>query len=158
MARKKQKISYSEGSCIAIPLRGGGYAIGVIARMNGKGGVFGYFFGPKRKSIESIGDISSLKSQEAILVGRFGDLGLLNDEWKVIGKISDWDRSKWPMPGFIRVDEFSNRAWISYYDEEDFTCIREEEVSPDLKEKYPYDSGMGYGAVEIRLTKLLEGS
>jgi len=153
MARRK--INYKEGSCIAIPLREGGYARGIIARVDGKGGIFGYFFGPKFSSFEEIENCSGLKCQDAILSGRFGDPGLLNDEWKVIGEYTSWDKTDWPMPAFIRIDESENRAWLSYYDEYDFSFIKEDEVSPELKDKYPYDRDMGYGAVEIRLTKLL---
>ncbi len=154
MARRK--INYKEGQCVAIPLRAGGFARGVVARMDGKGRVFGYFFGPKYLSIDDVEDCASLKSQDAVLVGRFGDPGILNHEWPVIGEIPNWDKSSWPMPALIRIDELEKRAWLSYYDEHDFSLIREEEVSPDLEGKFPYDRGMGYGAVEIRLTKLLK--
>ncbi len=41
-----KSLNYSEGDCISIPLREGGYARGVVARMNGSGIIFGYFFGP----------------------------------------------------------------------------------------------------------------
>jgi hypothetical protein len=153
MARKK--INYKEGSCIAIPLREGGFARGIVARMDGKGGILGYFFGPKSLSLEDIEDCSNLKCQDAILTGKFGDPGLLNGEWTVIGEIQNWDKTEWPMPAFIRIDEFENRAWLSYYDEYDFSFIKEKEVPSDLKDSYPYDRDMGYGAVEIRLTELL---
>jgi len=44
-----QEPSYSEGDWFAVPLRGGGFAAGVIARaMPRKEGVLlGYFFGPR---------------------------------------------------------------------------------------------------------------
>lgn len=151
----RTKINYKEGSCIAIPLRQGGYARGIVARINKKGKIFGYFFGPKFRSLEDIVGCQNLKYTDAIFVGRFGDLGLLNKEWKVIGTIPHWNREEWPLTAFIRIDEFTNRAWLSYYDENDLSCIGEEEVSPKLKDKYPYDSFMGYGAVEIELTELL---
>ena len=151
-----RKINYSEGDCLAVPLRSGGYARGIIARMDGKGGVLGYFFGPMFRSLEKIKDCSDLKADKAILVGRCGDLGLLNGEWKVIDRLSNWNKSEWPMPPFIRVDESESRAWLSYYDENDFSFIKEERVSPELVNAYPYDRDMGYGAVELRLTKRLE--
>ncbi|MCI0527761.1 MAG: hypothetical protein L0Y56_10010 [Nitrospira sp.] len=59
------------------------------------------------------------------------------------------------MPGFIRVDEMGKKAWLSFYDEDNLRVIYEEEVSPGLQNNYPYDRDMGYGAVEILLTKLL---
>lgn len=153
MARNKKE--YKEGSCIIIPLRTGGYARCIVARIDGKGGIFGYFFGPKYHSYDDIEDFSNLRYQDAILAGRFGDNGLINGTWKIIDELKNWNSSEWPMPAFIRVDEIDNRAWLSYYNENDFSFIREEEVSPTIKDKYPYDRDMGYGAVEIRLTKML---
>lgn len=157
MTIARKKIKYKKGSCIAVPLRGGGFARGIIARMDGKGGIFGYFFGPKYSSYQDILSCSNLRHKDSILVGRFGDLGLLNGEWKVIDEITNWDDNCWPMPPFLRIDEYENKAWLSYYDENDFSFLKEIEVSPDLKDKYPYDRNMGYGAVEIRLTTLLKG-
>ncbi|MCI0527762.1 MAG: immunity 26/phosphotriesterase HocA family protein [Nitrospira sp.] len=87
MARRK--INYSEGTCFAAPLRKGGFARGVVARMDGQGIVFGYFFGPQLSSMEETQVTSELQSERAILCGRFGDLGLLKGEWKIIGAIPE---------------------------------------------------------------------
>jgi hypothetical protein len=60
------------------------------------------------------------------------------------------------MPPLIRVDENENRAWLSWYGERTFRCLREEEVDPKLVDQFPYDRLMGYVAAEIRLNKMLK--
>lgn len=153
--KPRRKISYDEGSCFVFPLEGGGFARGVVARMNGKGAVFGYFFGPRLTAIEEA-NLDGLDPNKAILRGDFGDLGLLKGEWKIYGRVSNWNRSEWPIPPLIRVDDIAKRAWLRYIDDVSFSSIREEEVDPVLVDRYPYDRVMGYVAVEIRMAKLLE--
>lgn len=148
-------INYREGECIAVPLRNGGFARGIIARLDGKGLAFGYFFGPKFDEVQHI-ECSGLSPRDAILIGLFGDLGLLRGDWRVVGRVPEWNREEWPFPPLARVDEKANKAWLSYYDEESLSVLEEIPISPTVAEKYPYDRTMGFGAVEIRLTKLLE--
>ena len=38
-----RKLPYSEGDVFAVPLPDGGYGVGVVTRMDGKGSVLGYF-------------------------------------------------------------------------------------------------------------------
>jgi hypothetical protein len=123
--------------------------------MDGNGRVFGYFFGPviSEPSTATIPD--NLKPEDAILSGRFGDLGLINGEWIVLGEKDGWNEEEWKMPPFIRVDEHSGKAFLSVYDENTLNFVSEKPCSPALVSKYPYDRSMGYGSVEIKLTKLL---
>lgn len=152
----KKKVNYAEGDCFAVPLRDSGFARGVVARMNGKGAIFGYFFGPRMALACEGEDFSTLVPDNAILLRDFGDLGLLNGKWTILGKMPEWNRDEWPMPPLIRVDETEGRAWLSHYDDSSFECLMEEEVDPSLVSSYPQDGTSGYGAVEIRLTKLLQ--
>ncbi len=62
------------------------------------------------------------------------------------------------MPPLIRVDEIENRAWLCWYDDRTFRCLREEEVDPKLVTQFPYDRLMGYVAAEIRLTRMLKAA
>jgi hypothetical protein len=135
-------------------LRDGGYARGVVARLNGKGLVFGYFFGPKLNSPDEA-SFRGLNPHQAVNVGKFGDLSLINREWIQLGQIENWNADEWPMPPLIRVNEITGRAFLSRYDDHTFRCVDEEEVSPTVVDEYPYDRTMGAGAIEIRLTKLL---
>ena len=89
-------------------------------------------------------------------MGRFGHLGLLNGEWEVIGKVSDWSRSRWPMPPFLRWEEGWEVGIMCTYDQNTLETISEKiSINKVNVGDYPVDRLMGYGAVEIRLTKLL---
>ncbi len=151
-----KKINYSEGDCFSIPLREGGFARGVVARMDGNGIIFSYYFGPKIAKCADI-HVGDLCPEQAVFYGQFGDLGLLNEEWKVIGRVPDWSRKKWPMPSFLRFDEGASTGFLSTYDEDSLECINEQEVelSRINVRDFSKDSVMGYGFVEIKLTKLL---
>ena len=151
---KKIAINYSEGTCFFVPLRGRGFARGVVARLDGRGRVFAYFFGPKLEVPTSDG-FNSLKPRDALLAGRFGDPGLLSGEWSLAGTLEGWSRADWPLPAFYRDDLDANKAWLSYYHEDTLNCVREVPIELEQKPFYPYDRMMGYASVETRLTKLL---
>ncbi len=150
----KKKQPYKEGDWFAVPLREGGYAVGLIARSGGV--LFGYFFGPKREKIPGIGELRTLVPENAVLVGQFGDLGLFEGGWPLIGYSEPWDRNIWPMLPLVRIDAVSGEAWLVEYSDSD--PIRQISITPcDPAEakKFPKERLMGSGAVEIRLTKLL---
>jgi hypothetical protein len=149
----KKKINYREGTCFFVPLRNGGFARGIVARCDGGGRLFAYFFGPKLK--EPANGFADLSPDDAVLAGICGDPGLLEGEWPQAGELGDWQRARWPFPPLFREDEPAGKAWLSYYDEDSLDFVREESAPPDSRHAYPYDRLMGYGSVEIRLTKLL---
>lgn len=150
----RYKVNYKEGTWFAVPLRNGGYGIGVVARAK-RACILGYFFGPRRDSIPRLDDVSTLKPTSAVLVLRVGDLGLVNGEWPIIGNSMSWDRADWPMPVFIRYEPISLRKWLVYYSDTDPSKrvkeVQELSEKPDL----PRDLLAGYGAAEARLSKLL---
>lgn len=154
--RRRMKVNYLAGSCFLVPLRNGGYARGVVARLNGKGLVFGYFFGPRLASPEDA-SACGLRPDQAVLIGKFGDLSLTSGAWKSLGLVEAWTPKEWPMPPLVRVDEATGQATLSFYDERTFECIKEEVAPSGSQDRYPYDRTMGAGAVEIRLSKLLSG-
>lgn len=149
-------LPYSEGSWFAVPLRNGGYAIGVIARMAPQGRiVFGYFFGPKRNVVPQVLEVDGLCAGSAALSVRVGDLGLIKGEWPVIGRATHWSRDDWPMPSFVRRDPLSNRALLIRY--KDSNPGEVESESPLLAwDRSEQEDGLcGYGSVEKKLTNLL---
>jgi len=149
------KLPYSEGTVFLVPLRNGGYARGVVARASGEGKVlFGYFFGPLLSS-PAAATVNDLDPAEAVLRVIFGDLGLINGEWSVVGTVPNWDRSKWPMPDFVRRDPLGKRkpVLVRYSDTDPLRVEAEYPIEDDSA--LTPDSAYGYGAVEINLTKLL---
>jgi hypothetical protein len=150
------KVKYREGDWFAVPLRDGGFATGIIARANPKGVLLGYFFGPKREAVPSLDEVAELNPGDAILVRKFGHLGLTGGTWPVIGRFENWDRSQWTMPAFVRYEELTGRSFQVLYDPDDPNkFIREEQVSPGEAEQVPKDGLMGVGFAEKVLTTLL---
>jgi hypothetical protein len=152
----ERPLPYPEGTWFAVPLRTGGYALGVLARATGNGPAFGYFFGPRREVIPSISDVVTLGPQLAVLAANFGDLGLLEGKWPVLGQEAGWDRDRWPLPAFGRVDEVANKAWRVIYSD-NLEVVAEQPCPVSNARQLPKDGLSGYGAVEKRLTKLLGG-
>lgn len=153
----QHKLSYCEGTWFAVPLRTTGYGTGVVARCDGEGIVLGYFFGPKALCLPSFAEVCQLSPEQAVLIRRFGDLGLLQGEWPIIGHDPQWDRQRWPLPRFGRIALDGQWAVAVQYDEEDIgSIVKEQPISVEEAQTLPDDGLSGYGAIEIRLTKLLE--
>jgi len=151
----RKKLPYKEGDWFAVPLRDGGYALGIAARVDGKGIVLGYFFTPKYDALPTPDDIGNRQPKHAVLIAIFGDLGFLEGTWKVIRSTEDWDRGKWPIPSFVRVDCISGKAVKVEYSEDNLHEVRNTPIDPISAHGLPEDGMSGSGAVEIHLTKLL---
>lgn len=150
------KFPYREGSVFALPLRAGGFAVGVVARVSAdkSGGLLGYFFAPKLTVVPGGEVVPSLQPANALKVLIFGDLSLRNGEWPVIGEIPEWRREEWPMPDFVRRDDISKKAWRVRYSDDDVCEVISEQPEP-FDSTLERDSLFGAGAVELLLTRLL---
>ena len=147
--------SYPNGSVFKVPLEGGEAARGIVARTASDGRLlFGYFFGP-RFSLNAMADISGLEPENAVLRLRFGDLGLHNGLWPVIGRLPDWNPAKWPMSNAVRRDPFGIRKpiLVRYDDNDPSKVLSEEILENDID--LPNDGLAGYGYVETKLRKML---
>jgi len=151
------KLPYKEGDWFAVPLTGGGYGSGLIARSPKRGKVLlGYFFGPRRSELPDIADLLRLTPEQAVLVEQFGDLSLIRKEWPILGSTPDWDRRRWPMPVFGSVEELTGVGWrIEYPDEDPSARPRRTPVSPEEARRLPEDRLLGAGAVVIHLDQRL---
>lgn len=154
MKRTEQK-SYREGSVFCVPLRSGGFSVGIVARANLETGILlGYFWGRKHRNVPEISEVDALP-ETAILKARFGDLGLTSGTWPVIGSIS-WDRERWPVPQFVRRDALSGTpSIVEYANDDPGEQIVLRPSDSKAVEGMPRDGLYGYGAVEITLTRLL---
>lgn len=151
-----KKVRYAEGDWFAVPLREGGYAVGVVARANPKAALLGYFFGPPQAEVPRLEHVADLKPGDAVLVGKFGHLGIIGGTWPILGRVDGWDRDEWPMPVFVRYEELTGRSFHVFYDENDPNrLLREEQIAPGTDEQGPKDGLMGAGFVEKVLTTLL---
>lgn len=151
-----RRVKYTEGDWFAVPLSDHGFARGVVARANPKGALLGYFFGPRFKALPALDTTDGLTAGGAVLVGKFGHLGLKSGTWPIIGRREQWARDAWPMPVLVRYEELTGRTFHAFYDPDDPTrLLREEEVPPGLAEQGPTDGLMGAGYVELVMTDLL---
>lgn len=150
----KRKLHYKEGDWFAVPLEGGGYALGLIARMKHKG-ILGYFFGPRYSELPTLSDAAAQEPSRAMERLIFGDLSLLNQEWPVIGALPRWDRSNWPMPSFIHRDRVSGVCYVRTYDEDTLHFLSERRATLEEVASLPKDGDYGAGAVVISLSRLV---
>jgi hypothetical protein len=150
-----KKLPYVEGTAFAVPLRGDGYGIGVVARMSPRGRILlVYLFGPRRTYVPTASELDGLAPRQAVRRLRIGDLHLVDGKWPIIGLLPGWERNEWPMPDFLRRDELSDRAWRVIYDDVDPGKVVGKEPA-DRDDSYEGDGLHGAGAVEILLTKCL---
>ncbi|WP_395748406.1 Imm26 family immunity protein [Prosthecobacter sp.] len=150
---KKQKSSYYEGSLFLVPLRDHGFVRGLVCRADGKGVVFGHFFGPRIDTTVAPLLDEDLCPSNILLSGCFGELGLTKGDWPVVGELSGFDRQHWPLPLFVR--EVAGQIYARELSDS-LEILSDRRVSlEELPVSTCRDSVMGYGFVEIRLTKLL---
>lgn len=151
---------YDEGQWFAVPLRNGGFGIGVIVRGSyaTKGGL-GYFFGPRYETVPGDEATWEKHAQQAVMITRFGDLGIINGRWPMIESSKPFIKENWPIPKFgIEVPYPPGKGFLREYAQNqkgEFICIKETPVDASDIAHYPRDAVMGGGAVEISLTNLL---
>ncbi|WP_136040862.1 MULTISPECIES: Imm26 family immunity protein [unclassified Microbacterium] len=149
-------VNDREGKWFAVPLReGGGYAIGIVARASRAGILAGYFFGPRHDSLPTLADVSDLTPATSILQGRFGDMGLRERTWPILGRQDGWRREEWPMPILFQQEPLRGIIMRVIYDSDDPSKWLRSEVMPKGSPTTPEDGMMGAGFVESVLTRKL---
>jgi len=151
----RRKLPYIEGDWFAVPLPTGGYGLGIVARADRQGGILGYLFGPRHPNLPTKEDIIGLSANDAVLIRRFGDLGLLNGEWQIIYRPDTWHREEWPLPAFARIARDRSRALRVEYTEDAGETESETPISVEEAMSLPEAGLSGYGALETRLDILL---
>jgi len=145
----------TEGTVFLVPLTPSGFAAGVLARTDGKGRAFGYFFGPRVQDLAML-DIAALVPNRAALVCKFGDHGLHTGRWIVVGRIPSFDREIWTLPRFRRAHDSKQYVYVTEYD--DSLNCRSETLIPsnaaDLS-SLPCEAQLGSGIVEHKLSELI---
>lgn len=147
------KARTKEGTWFAVPLRSSGYAVGVVARVSGPS-ILAYFFGKVWTSPPALAEVEGLRAADAIRVLLVGDLGLSRGYWPNLGRDAAWKREEWPVPPFVRKDPLSRRAWVIQYSDDNIELERSCTPTPFDSPLEP-DALCGYGAAEIKLTKML---
>ena len=155
----KKKLKYGLGTVFCVPLRKSNYGIGVVSRHRRNGLIaFGYFFGPKRDSIPS--DVGSLEldRNKAVLWARFGDQGLQDGSWPIIGVVPKWSPSAWPMPMFLSEQIGEPNVGLATLDESTFECVKviSKPRSQVERSHFAEDALYGYICLEEVLSDLLD--
>ncbi|WP_095198069.1 Imm26 family immunity protein [Mesorhizobium carmichaelinearum] len=150
------KLPYKKGTLFAIPLRSGGYGLGLVARMAPKGKIIlVYLFGPMRLELPNADELSDISPDNAVRCLRCGDLGLINGSWPIIGEMKIWIEDKWPMPNFVHKESLSNRILIRKYSDSDPSKL-EGQASVASAGHLEQDGLHGYEVVELILTDQLK--
>ncbi len=155
------KLYPKEGTVVAIPTEPSGWVLGIYVRTK-KGrsasAPFGYFFGRVYKDIPSASEITELRPEHSILQCKFGDLGLVEGRWKIIGSIEPWDRTNWPMPPLmIPADpkQFLNYDQLVRYDEDNPSRELFRESHPAGTLRLPLAAMPGSTALERKLSDIV---
>jgi hypothetical protein len=151
-----KKLPYGEGDVFCVPLADGTFSLGVIARMTNAGKVLlGYFFTTVFRQCPNVETMPLLRAEDAARIIRFGDLGLFNGEWTVVGRLPEWQRADWPMPPFIMRPPLTNTASLIFYSDEDPNKVsRIVKCDPNI-DAYAKDSVFGYGAVAALIRQIV---
>jgi hypothetical protein len=143
------------GSFVAVPLRKAGFGIGVVSRLGRSRIGLGYFFGLRLSETPDLRQLPELRAENAVLVARFGDLGLRERRWLVIGSVPHWDPKEWPVPGFRREQSLTGEFFEVRYSDEDPNDIVSETPRVEAEvANMPPDRLLTAGAVEVLLTRL----
>ena len=141
---------------MAVRLPRGGFGLGVIARAPSRGKVLlGYFFPVRFHKLPTLDDTLRFSARDAMLVVIFGDYSLYRREWPVLGRHSRWDRSKWPMPFFARIDEKGKAVRVRYSEDDPSVCIEEKPCSIREAKNYSEDCVLGSHLLADQLEELL---
>jgi len=157
---RKKHIKYSEGQWFAVPLKDGGYALGIIVRgsYKTKGGL-GYFFGPRYESVPDEQETWRKQPSDAVLIAWFGDLGIIWGNWPLIPSTRPFRREEWPVPKYRYIDPLNpnNKGWLVEYrqDTNGWELPKRTRCNAEDLVDLPDDGTYGYEAVEIVLTNLL---
>jgi hypothetical protein len=104
-----------EGSCFAIPLPSGGFAVVVLSQLLAGKLPFGYFFGPRRAKPPEKRELASLNPSDAILRVKFGDTEIQNGRWLPLGTIERWSIEEWPTPAHTSGGAGGGLVWRIEY-------------------------------------------
>ena len=154
---KEGKIKAREGDVIAVPLVGGGYGIGLVARKKNRI-MLGYFFNKIYQRIPIDLPASDLNSENIILIRIFSSLGIEEGSWPILKTPLVYNREEWPMPVFKMQEPLTGRFYAVAYDEVTVSEKTRYVISKEEADRLYEDGLAGYFALERRLTRLLKGN
>jgi hypothetical protein len=155
---KRTKFKYEEGTWFLVPLDNRDFVAGVVARSSfiSHGILLGYFFSDVYDQLPTLDTLCHLKPRDAQVVIRFGDMGLKNGEWPIVGKCVNWSSKDWAMPSFVREEPLTGRRYEVLYDPNDpAQRLSEQELKVDERKDLGRDSLYGHSAVQRYMAHVL---
>ncbi len=122
-----------EGKILVMPLKGGGYATGLIVNQN-KNILLGYFFDTYYQKPPV--DINEWSLSKVCLICLFGILGIEKDEWKILGDMPLWKKDEWPIPVFKQQDLINPERYYSIIYQNNLRRYRKESISKEEAQQY----------------------
>jgi hypothetical protein len=153
---RRKHIRYAEGQWFAVPLKDGGYALGIIVRGSSKTrGGLGYFFGPRYPDVPDEDETWRKQPADAVLVAWFLDDGISWGQWPLIPSTRPFRREEWPVPAFWRFEPGNlGKGWVvAYRQDDDGSKIPEQQTYVDAKRagRLPDDRVDSFAGIESRL-------
>lgn len=91
-------VRFEQGDAVCVPLAGGGYAMGVIARVGESGNALGYFFGPRKDRVPAVSELGTPRSSESAYVAIIGRES--SGGWRNLGALPGFQAREYPLPKF----------------------------------------------------------
>ncbi len=150
--------SYSEGDFFAVPLKSGGYGIGIVVCAGAKGTAVGRFFLPVQDEIPAIDKLNRYDERDSVHIEHFRDGGLRDGTWKIIGQHPRWDSYEWPIPRFGVFQPNANDSAGQAFEvelDEDLKAFRQKKISIDQFRTLPLEMISSSKAAQITITLAL---
>jgi len=156
--KKPEKyIKYREGDWFGVPLKTGGWGIGIIVRKGRGHSILAYFFGPPRRELpQDTQVLDHLHHSQAVYRARPGIVGLRMGTWPILGRHENGSRDLFPNPWFGWVDAGGTHAMRERYNDDVSDSIREP-CSIEEAFELPEECIPGNEAVEWILAEILAG-
>lgn len=151
--------SYREGEVFAVPLKGGGFALGVVARgrvllAEGYGEVLCYFFGPRRESLPDAAP--DLRPTDTVWITVFDNQAIERGDWPIIGPHPSFQRGEWPIPEFCRRDDINQKFYrLRLHPDDPSRLVDETRISAEEAARLPLGGGLAFSAPRNRFLSIL---
>lgn len=160
-------LPYRAGDFIAVPLRmtegpvrpEDSWAVGFTRSHDGDGMCAGHFFGAVYETVPDLDDVAGLGPADVVTSAIFGDLGLLQGGWVVIGQHADAVVQDWPVLEFCYSSKLQNLYQRVVYSPDSLrrNPLSVSQVTPEECAELPSSALRGYLSLQRWLTKRLIG-
>jgi len=153
----RKALLYREGDWLLVPLASGGHGLGRAARIDGEGAILGYFFGPRLSRPPDFAFLEQLRPQDAVMIKRFGDLGIQRGDWGVIDGSDNWRAENWPIPAFRQESLLDHRCWRVTYTADNLLIFSERVERPCEEVRHLNEDGLsGSEALAVALDRKVD--